>query len=159
VYWPRRIEVWEYQKLQKGKFRYSSKHFCPEVHTTDLVSQIFPPLADLCVPLDPRCHAERGKSTTLCKEKVSGRPSRRAMTDASCDHSLLDLMHVRHDHSATPFKSPRRWGRMTRYLSISRKGGTRQNKTSFCSRICRPFSACSSMLDPCDILLVNWFWV
>jgi hypothetical protein len=43
-----------------------------EFHTTDLVSQIFPPLADQCVPLDPRCHAERGKSTTSCKEKVSG---------------------------------------------------------------------------------------
>jgi hypothetical protein len=83
-----------------------SKAFLPEFHTTDLVSQIFPLLADLCVPLDPTSHAERGKSITLCKEKVSGRPSRRVMTDASCDHSLLDLMHVRHDHSATPVLAP-----------------------------------------------------
>lgn len=41
-----------------------------QIHTTDLVSQIVPPLADLCVPLEFRCHAERGKFTELCKEKV-----------------------------------------------------------------------------------------
>jgi hypothetical protein len=126
----------------KGENRKLSKAYQSEFHTTDLVSQIFPPLADLCVPLDPRCHAERGQSTRSCKEKVSDRQSRRTMTDASCDHSLLDLMHVRHDHSATPVVAPAGGYGKTRYLTtISTKGGTLQNKMSFCSRICRPFSA------------------
>jgi hypothetical protein len=128
-------------RSRKGEKRLLFKAYQSEFHSTDLVSQIFPPLADLCVPLDPRCHAERGKSTTSCKEKVSGRQSRRTMTDASCDHSLLDLMHVRHDHSATPVVAPAGGHGKTRYLTVSTRGGTLQNKMSFCSRICRPFSA------------------
>lgn len=57
-------------------------------------------------PWNQKCHAERGNSTSLCKQKVPGGPSRCAMTDASSECSLLDLMHVRFDLSATPIVAP-----------------------------------------------------
>lgn len=156
------IDPSKYRKLTEGEK--GNLETYPSESITQILSHRSSRLLQIYVfPWNPGA-MQKEKSSRRCARRKSpkGRPSRRAMVDASCKCSLLDLMHVRHDHSATPIASPtyrlREWKNIVTSLStiISREVDTRQNKTSFCRRICRPFSAYSmGLLDPCDVFSID----